>query len=438
MSSIGSDECPMPSSQTQYWAPKAVQDDYEDGSWSTKFPLNPSADAQTFEFRSPGEGERCVDLAQSYFEVEVVIARVDGVAMGPDEDVALSNNVANSLFQQVVLTLNDVDVTSSINTYHIKAYIETLLSYSQDSANQLEISGFIKDTAEHLDTAGAGNKAYAKRKAWTTNTAKKGSFIGKLRVSLADANELIPTGVDVRVKLTKCKDTIILQQPDTNATVYKTSIPKLALHLRKVKLAPHAIVQQAKQFASNAPARIHIRDGEVKTYAVPTGMRSHKIENLSLGQLPDEMYIGLVANDALNGDKTKRFYNFQHFDLNFLQITRDGVQIPSPAFKPNFGDDGNNLAGYHSLYVATGKINSDEALQFTRDEYAQGYTLFGFNFAPDLGTTNIAQPRRKGEMSLDIGFSKELTEPINIVVYSTYQHSVSVDKNRQVFLDFTP
>lgn len=427
----------MPSSQTQYWAPKAVQDDYEDGSYSTKFPLNPSADAQTFEFRSPGEGERCIDLSQSYFEVEVEIAKADGGDMDDDEDVALSNNIANSLFQQVVLTLNDVDVTSSINTYHLKAYMETLLSFGPESANQLAMSGFIKDTAGHIDTAAAGNTSYAKRKAWTS-AGKKGVFFGKLRVSMADANELIPTGVDVKVRLTKCKDVLLLQQPATNATVYKTSIPKIALHLRKVKLSAHAIVEQAKQFSANGPARIHLKDGEVKTYAVPTGMRSHKIENLCIGQLPDEMYIGFVANDALNGDKTKRFYNFQHFDANHVQVTRDGVQIPSPPYKPDFGANGNNLAGYHSLYVANGKINSDEALQFTRDEYSKGYTLFGFNFTPDQGATNVAPPRRKGEMSLDVGFSRDLTEAINIVVYSSYHHTVSIDRNRNVYLDFTP
>lgn len=99
---------------------------------------------------------------------------------------------------------------------------------------------------------------------------------------------------------------------------------------------------------------------------------------------------------------------------------------------------GNHLAGYHSLYVSTGKINNDEGVQFSRDEYASGYTLFRFNFQPDLGTSNIAQPKKKGEMSLEIGFSADLADPINIVVYATYDHTISIVKNRNVFLDFTP
>lgn len=437
MSSLDADDCPLPSSQIQYWTPKAVLGDYEDGSWATKYPLNPSADAQTFEFRSPGEGERCIDLGQSFFELEVEILKADGTDMGADEEVALSNNSANSMFQQAVVSLNNVDVTSSVNTYHMKAYLETLLSFSPDSANQLAMGGFVKDTAQHIDTAGDANVSFTKRKAWTNN-GKKAALFGKLRVSLADANELLPTGIDFTLKLTKCKDTLILQQPAANATVYKTAIPKIALHLRKVKLSPQAILNQAKQFETMGPAKIHLKDGEVKMYAVPKGMRSHKIENLCIGQLPNEMYIGLVANDAVNGHKTKRFYNFQPFNVNFLQLTRDGAQHPSPAFKPDYSEKGNHLAGYHSLYVANGKINSDEALLFNRDEYAKGYTLYGFNFTPDLGETNVSPQRKKGEMTLDIGFARELAEPINIIVYSTFEHSISIDKNRNVFLDFTP
>ena len=50
--------------------------------------------------------------------------------------VAPINNTLHSLFSQIEVSLNNVDVSSATTTYSYRAYIETHLNYGTDSKNQ--------------------------------------------------------------------------------------------------------------------------------------------------------------------------------------------------------------------------------------------------------------------------------------------------------------
>lgn len=433
-----SDECPCPSQDLQLWDKKAVQVEIEDGQWEEKAPITTNENATTHEFRVIADGERYVDLKNSFIEVELQIVKEDGSNIAATDEVALVNNSMHSIFQQVVLTLNETDVTSSNSTYHLRAYIETLLSFGAEAAkSQLGCVGWSTDTADHFDDAGATNTGYTTRKAWTTASAKI-RFMGKLRLALFDVSDLIPNGVDIKLRLTKAKDTILLQQPAANATVYKTKLTHISFHIRRVKLSPSTLLDHAKKFHAHGPAIIPVRTSELKTYVIGAGLRNQKLENLSMGKLPDLMVVGMVTNKAYNGHKTETFYNFKNFGLNYLQVQRDGIPYPSTPYKPSFEAGGNTLRGYHSLFHTTGKLNNDEGLCFTRDEYGKGYTLFAFNFTPDLNEGGMVQLQRKGDLSIELSFTAALTEAINVVILFVYNHTIKIDENRSILLDYIP
>ena len=69
-----------------------------------------------------------------------------------NETVDPVNNFLHSLFSQVDVTLNGTLITSSMNTYAYRAYLETLLSYGPAAKrSQLTASLFYKDEAGKLD-----------------------------------------------------------------------------------------------------------------------------------------------------------------------------------------------------------------------------------------------------------------------------------------------
>ena len=70
----------------------------------------------------------------------------DADSAGTLEKVGVINNLSHSLWEQIVLFINDTKVTESSNNYAYKAMLETLLSYDNvDEKNVLRLSCFKKD-----------------------------------------------------------------------------------------------------------------------------------------------------------------------------------------------------------------------------------------------------------------------------------------------------
>ena len=104
-----------------------------------------------------GRDERYTNLSELVIKTVVKVQGQDGVSLtgkqftdgttaGTQEKVGVINNLGHSLWEQIVLTINDIKVTESSNNHAYKAILETLLSY--DDVNEksvLRLSCFKKD-----------------------------------------------------------------------------------------------------------------------------------------------------------------------------------------------------------------------------------------------------------------------------------------------------
>ena len=108
----------------------------------------------TFEI---GNDERYTDASEFAIKTVVEIQGENETALtgkqftdadtaGTLEKVGVINNLGNSLWEQIVLFINDTKVTESSNNYAYKAMLETFLSYDDvDEKSVLHLSCFKKD-----------------------------------------------------------------------------------------------------------------------------------------------------------------------------------------------------------------------------------------------------------------------------------------------------
>ena len=138
------------------------------------------------EFLIPGSGYDYLDLTNTMLHLQANVIWSDLDLIDP---VGSLNNWLQPLFSQVDIYLNGTLVTPSTNTYAYRAYIETLLSYSDD-AKSTQLTGQLwhKDTATHVDAVNindvvAANAGFVARRAHIVRS-RVVDITGRLHVDL--------------------------------------------------------------------------------------------------------------------------------------------------------------------------------------------------------------------------------------------------------------
>ena len=85
------------------------------------------------EFIVSGSGEDYLALNNTLLEVKACIKTTNNSPVDAAVAVAPINNTLHSLFSQIDVSLNDVNVSSATTTYPYRAYIETHLNYGTDA-----------------------------------------------------------------------------------------------------------------------------------------------------------------------------------------------------------------------------------------------------------------------------------------------------------------
>ena len=388
------------------------------------------------KFVIDGTGDEYLDLYHTNLYVEAKVVCADGSALPEDTDVAPVNLTLHSLFSQVDVSLNDRLVTSSKATYPYRAYLETLLSYGQEAkATQLSCEQWYKDSSGHMDaTQGTDNKGFVKRKL----KAGGSSIIdmsGKLHIDMMFGERYVLNGVNTVIQLVRSSDAFVLMADGPNPN-YKMIVTEAILTVRKVTLSD-TMKEVHIRGLNLHNAKYPIRRLDTFVYSVPQGNLTANQDNLFLSQLPKRLVIGCVDNDAYNGNYHKNPYNFKHYDINFVALNVHGRQIPGKPLQPNF-EKGVYVKSYQSLYTALNKFGQDEGNQISRNDYAQGYTLFAFNLTPDLDSDDHFTPVRSGPLRLEIHFAKPLPNTINVIILAEFENTIEVNKSRNILFDYTP
>lgn len=411
-----------------------LQTSIQNGEYVEYRPLA-SLDDGPVEFSVRGS-QHYLDLANSYLKVTAKVTLPNGGDLPAGRNVVPVNLTLHSLFSDVSVFLNGVQITTPSGAYPYQAYIQTLLSYSRDvKESRLEAAMFYADTAGHMeDVTGNDNAGMAKRKARASDSNVI-DMMGRLHTDLFHQGKYLLSHLDLRVKLTRSKDDFLLMcdqvagaRPD-----YKVELIEAALFVRKVTVSPVIGLAHARTL-EKANAVYPLTKTVMRVFSAAQGAFSFTADNVFLDKLPNRVVLALVRADAYNGSKSRNPFNFQHANVNFLCLYHQGTQIPPKGLRPNFAA-GEVTQSYMTLFTGTNSAWSDESSGITMHDYANGYTLFCFDLTPSLEHSHAAfEVSRAGPLRVEMQFSNALAVPYNVVVYAELDGHVEITKTREVLV----
>ncbi|XP_053200532.1 uncharacterized protein F54H12.2-like [Panonychus citri] len=351
--------------------------------------------------------------------------------VNPDwSKIRAANNLMHSMIKQIDLKIGNKEMSSVSNTYAYRAYFENLLGFSKDAKETHLSTGFWSEKDDIISNFVPE----------TTNKDPSQSKIvdmyGKLHLDLTFQGKALLGGCDIKIKL-------ILNNPEF-CFIYPKSvniipiIKDASVYIHRLKAKP-MLVNAHSRALQTASSRYPITRVEVKHVPIPSGSMDAMLDNVIIGQLPRRMFLACVKNTALNGAKDEDPFKFNHYDVNYLACYLDGIQYPTNAYQPNF-DQNLFVREYSGLFQAMNMNSTESTIDIKRNDYANGKTIYGFNFAPDLshgcGLVGHVNPANRGTLRVYLRFKKALPEVIDVVLFCEYDNMIEIDKERNVSCDF--
>ena len=412
--------------------------------------INPVSMNQTgpYDFKLHPRGDQYVQMSQIRLCMRAKITTSDGGNIADTDAVSICNLFGNSMFQTIDIEIGGKTITDLQNTHsNYKAYIETLLSYSPAvSTGALSASLFRMDEATFFDEIKHGvDRTENAEATWSKNdgfrvrqglcaASRVFDMMIPIHSDFFNCDRLLPPGVDLTLKLTRSKDSFVLLHP-TSTKSFRITLSHMKLVVPYLTVAD-AIVANHKAKILTTPVLLPIKKTDILVHHVASGNLMVQISNLFQNRLPKTLIIGMLATESYNGISTKNPYNFQHFGLNYLSISRNGVMIPSEPYTPDWE---NRLYAreYRSFFDNIG-IGTDNISSLINPQlYSGGASLFAFDLTPDKCNGYHWHKREEGgAIDIDLRFKTALDKGITIMLFGVYDALVAIDKDMNVGVSF--
>ena len=386
-----------------------------------------------FDFSSD---EEYIDLGRTFLYIKAKVTKKDKSNIDADAKVGPINLWMHSLFSQVDVQIGTKLVSPSINTYPYKAYLETLLSYGND-AKESQLSSELWYTDQSPFSAinpkedGLKNEGFARRAKFISESSSV-EMMGRLHCDIFQQDRYLLNKTELKVKLIRSPETFHLM---ADGTAYSTIIEDAALWVRTVKLNPRISTQHTKTLSEGSNAKYPLRRGVVTSFTIPKGHMNINKSNVTMGQLPRRVIVGLVSNKAFNGSVDANPYEFKHYSISHMALQADGQQYPNTPLQPNFDED-KYIRSYMTLFEGTGMLNDNKGHGIKRTAYKDGFALYAFDLTPDMTDGAHVDLIKHGSLRMNLQFTKELPETVNVIVYAEYDNILQIDRARNVIVDF--
>ena len=358
-----------------------------------------------------------VDLNRSYFTMELQMKKSDNGNWVANEKLWPVNNLAHTIIKQIDLHLNGTLISPQSDTYHYKAFLETLTNFdTKDGKTVLRPQGWFNGlnppdewTANNTDTtsnSGAGHSDYqnlaANTKSLLANmVAETAEYAGgkvrhlvfKPHLEVFHTGKALVPGVEIKIKFHFNDPSLFLNGVGKAGRLKEEDI-KIRFHLCQLRLNETVYMNLVSQrHNKKAVAMYPTIRSEIRTFSMENTKTRFEIRDLSQNRVPDRMIVGLLDSRPFNGAYTRDPFCFQKFDLISIKQIIKGEEYPYETLELVGNDSSKDLLGYFRYLLASGAWCNLTGNMVEEGDWGQkkACTLFMF----DNVANGCAQPVRK-------------------------------------------
>ena len=393
------------------------------------------------EFLYTGTSELYAVPCNSYVHVIGQIKKRNGDDIDADDAVGPVNLLAQALFGQADVYLNEQPVSKNNGQYAQRAYISTVVGTSSEAKQSwLESELYYEDTpGDSFDTYTVMptiNIGFINRHAYSSES-KKIDMVFRPHVDMFMQSRPIPPNVDLKLRFARNSAEYFLMGDGTADFIFK--ILSASLYMRVVRLNTTVMLSHKESLLHNGKMVYPIRRVQMVTFTLPLQVLNHVRPNVVQGQLPNRIIMCMTTNKAFSGDYKHSPFRYRPFGLKKVCLNVNGKSHPSRPYVLNFDSASKQGLEYARCFKALTTVQGPNYVQggngIKRAMFEDGFTMFAFPITEEYSNETMSLVR-EGTIQLEMEFSKPLTEAVNVILHVEYENVVTIGKHGDVSLDY--
>ena len=397
-------------------------------SWVTLYPTNHDSNylKDSFvEFTIDSEPGSFIDYNSINIEFNLQVLKENGDALPHDSTIIFTNGLMHSLIRSRKLFLNSQLVESDFQSNYTQ-YVDTITSKDEEYIKKQGAAiGYFPEQKIINSTLNKANLASQDvyvpvRQAF----ARQGNIQlqGPLNLSVAKSDMLMIDKISARLHIELAKTSQLILKASDDEDNYNIKIFSVKLHFKRITPVSKAYLEFNKSLLTK---NIQYNFERFILYKSSVGANLRQIFlSQPFGSLiPSKMHILMVSQSACIGDVNKNGLYFDHFKLDNLKVTANGLTMMD--FELNFPNK------YTSLYTRViDSMNSDRHL-ISHSKFGSGMSIITVD-CKNSENNSFMQIEKHGHLEIHARFSEPLPEPINIVIIGVTAGSIEIDYDRRV------
>ena len=404
------------------------------------YPINYSSKHGPWQYHCPPDHKNFIDLNSLTWNGKIKVTNKSNsstpiISASGNKDIACSvvNNFVHSAISKITYQINDFQMgDSAAKSYSYRAYLDNILSFSKGAKEQnLRYHGFEQDTAGHFDDVNKARRSNSnegfKKRSELFCTENFFHFSVKLRIDLANIDQYLQPGVQLRFEIERNSDAFALLSDVGNDDTFEFEIKDSSLEFDKMIPSPEYL-QHYEDTILAEPLVYSYDKCQIHTHNYPQGINDLSIYSMfHTDKLPSYLVFGMVENDAFDGSLTKNPFNFQPFDLKEFYLLVNGTSYPTQPVKLD-----KDSMDYHHVYVNEflDKLklkNSNDDIGISSEDWIDGNFFWIVDLNVDKCCNYHDHKSQPGTINLKMQTKTNLSKTARLIVYSSSRQSMTID-----------